>query len=269
MAHTNTTFVLLDPTAADGEAALDRLTDDDVNITLIVLLGLKSAAALREYAAVEQLELNDAALVYLQQVAHRIDRPNRQIELCPLDGDPAHALATLQNSTEEWRLLLPNAAPPSPKLHRAREMKSWWPSQVVHHFTRPLPPVAGALAASPLARRAPASEIATLDRLGTLVEVESRTNVITHGSVGKMACVVIGGSLSVERRGEQISVLRPGDFAGEISLISGERCNADVIANESSSVLALNPVEFAELLDTCPRITKHILQSTVRRLQPA
>lgn len=268
MEHTDTTFVLLDPTAPDGEDALDRLTDDDLNVALIVLLGLKSSAALREFAAAEKLEINDAALIYLQQVAGRIGRPNRHIELCPLDGDPAEALATLQNATDQWRLLLPNPAPQRQQMSRTREVRSWWPSQVVHHFTRPLPPIAGALAASPLARKVPAAEIVTLDRLGTIAHLERRANLITQGSVGKMACVVVDGSLSVERNGEQIAVLWPGDFAGEISLISGERCNADVIANENSSVLALNPVEFAELLDTCPRMTKHILQSTVRRLQP-
>ena len=66
------TFVVLDATSPDGEAALGALTDADQHITLLALLGHRSAGAIHDFAAAEQLSAPEAADVYLDQAAERV-----------------------------------------------------------------------------------------------------------------------------------------------------------------------------------------------------
>lgn len=263
-----TTFVLLDPTSPFGETGLDRLLDDDLHVTLLVALSGSTSRALKQYANVENLELPDAALGYLRQVAQRIERPGRILALKVLESNDIGAeLGALEDQHNEWRMLLPSSAPSAPARQHGQSATAR--DRLTGRLRRTTPAFSTPLTGSALARKAPASELAKLDGLGTVVFLEAHTQLFHEGKRGQMACVVVDGSLSVQRDGNVLALLGPGEFVGEISLLSGERCNADVIADTDTSVLALNPTEFDQVLDTCPRIARHVLQSSVRRLHAA
>lgn len=103
-----TTLVLLDPTNADGEAALESLDSEDRHIALVVLLSGRTSAALREFAAAEGISLADAGFTYLDQVAHRAAAGSRLVETVLATGPDATAeLVLLANERHVGRIVLP------------------------------------------------------------------------------------------------------------------------------------------------------------------
>lgn len=103
-----TTVVVLDPTNSDGEAALAALSDDDRHVAVVVLLSGRTSAALREYAAAENLTLADAGWIYLDQVAERLDGTDRLVETVLATGpDVVAELALLASRGTVRRIVLP------------------------------------------------------------------------------------------------------------------------------------------------------------------
>jgi hypothetical protein len=74
------TLVLIDPSSPHGEGGLSMLTDDDRAVTLLLTLNGRSAAALRDYAVSENIDVSMAGLLYLDQVVRRLSAHTDDIE---------------------------------------------------------------------------------------------------------------------------------------------------------------------------------------------
>ena len=104
------TFVLVDPTSADGETAVDALEQTDDHVSLVVLISGRSSSALREFAEIEGIDRTSAASIYLDQVATRIARDGRIVEVIVANGpDPAIEVADLVASHDTRRVILPSS----------------------------------------------------------------------------------------------------------------------------------------------------------------
>jgi putative ABC transport system ATP-binding protein len=68
--------------------------------------------------------------------------------------------------------------------------------------------------------------------------------VIREGDVGTELFLVSEGQVKVERGGAEVARLGPGDFFGELALMSGERRNATVIATDPLETYVLGEQEF-------------------------
>lgn len=125
------------------------------------------------------------------------------------------------------------------------------------------------LSTSPLFTSVPVDELETFSRLATPVTIKAGTSVIKAGTPGREAFMVESGELRVERDNAPIAVLGPGDFVGELSLLTQAERNADVVAAVDSRLLVMTPVEFNSALATCPTIARLILTNAVTRLSVA
>jgi len=106
-------------------------------------------------------------------------------------------------------------------------------------------------------------------RVGTLVtpvRVEEGRVLTSEGAPGREFIVISEGCATVSRGGHRISQLGPGDFFGELSLVTGIPRTATVTADSDMVVNALNPREFRTLLDVNSALAKKILMSAVCRL---
>jgi CRP-like cAMP-binding protein len=89
---------------------------------------------------------------------------------------------------------------------------------------------------------------------------------LTHeGASGKEFIVLVDGVADVTRNGELINRLGPGDFLGEISLVTGWPRTATVTTRTASRVLVLNAPGFRSLLHRMPRIQSKVLDALVVR----
>ena len=108
MSHLPTTIVLLDPTSPDGETALELLESIDDHVALVVLLSGPSAQSLREFAAVERIDVGTAGWIYLDQVIDRLAYTGHHEQAISANGpDVAAELADIAASTTTRRVLLP------------------------------------------------------------------------------------------------------------------------------------------------------------------
>jgi CRP/FNR family transcriptional regulator, cyclic AMP receptor protein len=76
----------------------------------------------------------------------------------------------------------------------------------------------------------------------------------------------VSGSATVERGGETIATLGPGDFLGEIALLTRSKRTATVTTTEPTRVLVLTDRAFRDLNDRIPVMAARTWAATAARL---
>ena len=109
-------------------------------------------------------------------------------------------------------------------------------------------------------------ELKAVARLLTPVRVAQGTVLTREGDLGREAMLIGSGTASVERDGNKVATLGPGEFFGELALLTGAPRVAMVTAETDMVIAALSRQEFASLLDTSPKIAQKILIDAVKRL---
>jgi CRP-like cAMP-binding protein len=111
---------------------------------------------------------------------------------------------------------------------------------------------------------------AGIEELGAIAdEIEVREGtVLTHeGYREGFFFIVISGTVRIERGGQKIVTLGPGDFLGEIALLDGGPRTATAVAESPCRILSLTYMEFRDLLDASPEIRAAILEAAGRRMR--
>lgn len=98
--------------------------------------------------------------------------------------------------------------------------------------------------------------------------------ILFEDDPGDALYVVLRGQVKVVLIGEDgreviLSILKEGDFFGEMALIDDQPRSAHVIAMEESHLLVLHRDEFRKCLEETPRIALGLLQALSRRLRRA
>lgn len=101
------------------------------------------------------------------------------------------------------------------------------------------------------------------------VKVERGKVLARQGFLGQQFFIIVDGSARVERDGNVIARLGPGDFFGEMSLIDKKPQSARVIAESPLDMLVLDTRSFRHLLDTVPGLQRKILVTLCERLRAA
>jgi len=123
-----------------------------------------------------------------------------------------------------------------------------------------------------LLRRVPL--FAALDR-GELDEVASSLrerkfsqgeDVLTEGRAGVGFFVIVDGEATVTVRGENRARLRPGDYFGEIALITGSERTATVRADSDMTCLALTAWEFRPIVEQNGTVAWKLLAALAKKL---
>jgi CRP-like cAMP-binding protein len=105
-----------------------------------------------------------------------------------------------------------------------------------------------------------------LAALTTKLSVAAGRTLAKQGDIGREAMIIKSGEASVISNGVEIADLGPGDFFGEMSLITDLPRNADVEAKTDMVVLVMSSSEFSSVLETEPMLATKILKTVVERL---
>lgn len=261
------TIVVLDPTAPDGESALDLLEPRDRHVSLLVLLEGPASGRLHAAAAEAATDVLTAAEDYLAVVGERIARPGRVVEHVVARGpDPDFEVRCLRATDEVGRVLTAARTPArgatSGPLARSG-------SAAVRRLRTARSRSGSVLPELPLTGSIPRRELRCLERNGTVARVRDGATVLRRGSPGRQCLLVVGGRIEVRRDGRVVAELGVGDIAGEMSLLSGHVCNADVVATRDSEVFAMSRREFATVLHECPVLARHVFTTAIERFDLA
>ena len=106
------TLILVDPSSPHGEGGLAVLTPEDLAVTLLLTLDGRSAAALREFADAEDIDVSMAGLIYLDQVAARLRSQTDDIETISTAGsDAVNEIFHLLQDRPVSRVIVPASLP--------------------------------------------------------------------------------------------------------------------------------------------------------------
>jgi CRP-like cAMP-binding protein len=122
------------------------------------------------------------------------------------------------------------------------------------------------LAAVPLFADLDDEELEAVAALGTDIDVDEGRVLAEEGAVGTEAFLILSGSASCTRDGEEIASFGPGDFFGEMALLVHGHRTATITTTSPTSVRAFHRSEFDSLLDRSPKVGVKILRTTAQRL---
>jgi CRP-like cAMP-binding protein len=124
-------------------------------------------------------------------------------------------------------------------------------------------PLTAELRSVALFRGCSTHELRRIARLATGVDVPAGRVLCVEGAVGTEFFVIVGGSAWVERCGNRIAYLGPGEAFGEIALLSrhgGSQRTATVVAADPMSVLVFSRAEFNTLIRNSPAVARRLLE---------
>jgi CRP-like cAMP-binding protein len=98
------------------------------------------------------------------------------------------------------------------------------------------------------------------------LKYESGDVIVRKGEQGVGFYFIAEGTVEVRADGRVLSKLGPGQYFGEMSILSGQPRTADVVALEPSRCLALTAWRFETIVSSQPKMALKLLQESVRRL---
>lgn len=110
-------------------------------------------------------------------------------------------------------------------------------------------------------------ELKAVTKLMTEVQVPEGRELTKQGEPGREFMVLVEGTAVVRRNGRKIAELGPGDFFGELAVLSGAPRTATVVTTTDVTLEALNRREFMSALDESPKMAKKVLLGAIKRLQ--
>jgi CRP-like cAMP-binding protein len=119
----------------------------------------------------------------------------------------------------------------------------------------------------PLFSRCNKKQLAAIATLADLIDMPAGKLLVREGSLGRDFMVIVDGAVDVSRQGHKINALGPGDFIGEMALISGAPRNATVTTTRPSSLLVVTERQFWDLLEQTPGMQMSVIKALGERLQ--
>ena len=113
---------------------------------------------------------------------------------------------------------------------------------------------------------------AQLEAAGQVFEeqlFEKGERVLRQGLTGNAFYVLLDGCVAIEIDGTERARLFPGDFFGEVSILTGEAPTADVVATSTIRCAILGEPDVESFLIRHPRVMLRMLAAEARRVRSA
>jgi CRP/FNR family transcriptional regulator, cyclic AMP receptor protein len=123
------------------------------------------------------------------------------------------------------------------------------------------------LAASSLFAGLNKRQLAALNRHLDEVRIPAGRTIINQGSVGYEACVVLDGTVAIQRDGALLETAGAGVVFGEMAMIDKGIRTASVVAITDVVLAVLGPRNFDLAIEEIPGLAKVLLQNMSRRLR--
>ena len=118
----------------------------------------------------------------------------------------------------------------------------------------------------PLFERCSKRELAQIAALADELDLPAARDLTSEGTGGFEFIVLVQGQADVVRKGRRVNELGPGDFIGEIALVSGKPRTATVKTRGPSRILVITASGFRTLMHDVPAIQDKVLAAVTARL---
>jgi len=118
----------------------------------------------------------------------------------------------------------------------------------------------------PLFERCSQRELAQIAALADELSLPAPRSLTSEGSGGFEFIVLVEGEADVVRKGRVVNELGPGDFVGEIALVTGRPRTATVKTRGPARILVLTASSFRALMHDVPAIEDKVLAAITARI---
>ena len=123
------------------------------------------------------------------------------------------------------------------------------------------------LAQVPLFAGLGARDLGRIAQLCDEVDVRSDFVVTREGASASEFFVILDGGIRIDRGGQHLRDLGPGDYLGELALLTKGPRTATATAIGPTRLLVLTRREFNELLQDYPKIQSAVLRTMAERVK--
>ena len=120
----------------------------------------------------------------------------------------------------------------------------------------------------PLFSRCSRAQKQQIAKIADEIDLREGKEMTREGAAGREFFILLEGSADVRKNGRKINTLGPGDFFGEIALVSREPRTATVVATAPVRALVVTDRSFRRLLDDTPQIKDKVMEAMAERLAP-
>ena len=120
----------------------------------------------------------------------------------------------------------------------------------------------------PLFSRCSKRQLQEVAKLADEIDLREGKQLTREGERGREFFVLLEGDADVDKDGRRINTLGPGDFFGEIALVSDTPRTATVKATSPVRALVITDRSFRRLLQDIPEIQAKVLSALAERLAP-
>ena len=112
------------------------------------------------------------------------------------------------------------------------------------------------------------AELKEIALLADEIDLHEGKEMTRQGAPGREFFVLLDGTADVKKNRRRVNTLGPGDFFGEIALVSREPRTATVIATSPVRALVITDRSFRRLLDDAPKVQTKVMEAMAQRLAP-
>jgi CRP/FNR family transcriptional regulator len=121
----------------------------------------------------------------------------------------------------------------------------------------------------PLFEQCSKKTLQEIARLADEIDLPQGKVLTREGRTGYEFFVLIEGTVDVTQNSKRIRTLGPGDFFGEIALVSRVPRTATVTTTSPVRALVVSARNFRSLIDRSPEVALQVLDAVARRLPSA
>src|SRR5438105_5677714 len=111
-------------------------------------------------------------------------------------------------------------------------------------------------------------ELGQVARFADEIDLKSGKTLIKEGMPGREFFVLVDGTAEIKRSGKRIDTAGPGDFFGEMALLSDQPRNATVVTTSAVDALVVTARDFRTLVADNPLIALKVMRAVAERLPP-
>jgi CRP-like cAMP-binding protein len=110
-------------------------------------------------------------------------------------------------------------------------------------------------------------DIEEVGRLADEVDLKADHVLMREGDLGREFFVIVEGKVRIDKGGRTIRSMGPGEFVGDIALVTERPRTATATTETPCRLLVLGHREFHQLMDQYPSIRLSVLESRAVRLR--
>ncbi len=112
-------------------------------------------------------------------------------------------------------------------------------------------------------------ELGLIGRASDEVSVDAGRLLTEEGKPGFEFFLILDGKAAVSRSGRKVATLRPGQYFGELSLLSRKPRDATVTSETPMQLLVLDQRQFDGIMDQVPGLAHKLMIAMAERLREA